>query len=231
MNKLREALDRSEPTMAVVFTGAESDELIDDVAALGAVAELRVDLLADQTPDNLKAQITRLAKLPVLLTIRIMPEGGQWQGSMNKRLGLFKSLIPYVDGVDVEKLSKIAPLVADEAHSQDKVVIGSRHNFVATPSTPELERLVKIARRIGADYTKIAATANADDDYDVLKNFTSSQDNLIIVAMGDYGPRSRIELPCLGSRLTYASSGQAVVPGQMNYRQTHEQLIDYAKLF
>lgn len=245
MNRLAEVLDRPEPTMAVSFGAEVSGEQIDRIARVADVAELRADLLPSQGSDYLAYQAMRLEKLPVLLTVRILPEGGKWVGSMGKRKGLFNLLMPHVDGVDVELKSKIAPHVIDGAHSQGKVVIASRHNFAATPSAGELEDMLGDSQRAGADYFKIAATTNTGADYQILQNFTHEHvgDNAIVVAMDpnyenpEYGPRSRVELPGLGSRLTYASTGteEAVAPGQMSYLVTHEKLRRtypaYAKLF
>lgn len=229
MNRLAEALNRPEPTLAVVFTGAESDELIANVAEVAQVAEFRADLAPIHDPIYLCDQIQRLAKLPVLLTVRILPEGGAWKGTMGKRRALFESLMPYVDGVDVELNSKIMPYVTENAHNESKIVISSKHYFRSTPSNSELNGRFLKAMDAAADYTKFAVMADNIEDYMELARFTSSHkdDNVIVVGMGQWATQSRIVFPHLGSRLTYASAGQPVAPGQMGYRQTHKLLKEF----
>ncbi len=241
MNKLGEVLNRPESTMAVVFTGHESDQVIDEVAAIADVAELRADLpsFREQNYSAARDKAQRLAKLPVLLTARMFVEGGHWISSEKQRLKLFSAMMPHVDGVDVEIRSRILLDVINAAHEQGRVVIASSHNYEATPSMPELDGTFEHAKEMGADYVKFAATPNNDYDYDRLIEVTGwyANDGIIVVAMGDeYGPKSRSELPSYGSCLTYAFPGsEPLAPGQMNYLETHEALKasdpGYAALF
>lgn len=224
MNRLTEALERAEPTMAVVITEPLSDEILDDIVGVADVAEFRADKFPNQDPVFLTQQIGRLAALPTLLTIRIQPEGGSWAGTEEERLRLFSDLLPFADGVDVElENTYTTPILTDRVHSRDKVVIASSHNFEHTPTTESLESTRAKAAKVGADYTKVAASAKTREEYERLLDFTVNHknDRVIVVAMDDYGPLSRIALPGMGSHLTYASvGGETVAPGQMNYIET-----------
>jgi len=220
MNRLADVLDRPEPTMAVVFGEAYTDEAISDIAVVADVAEFRADLYPSHEPNYLIEQVRRLGALPLLLTVRLEAEGGEWVDSEGERLQLISEVIPYVDGVDIELAADNLPEVADIAHRKDKVLIVSSHDFNATPSLETLEYRLADALIAGADYVKFAATANSEEEYRRLAGFTlNHQDGgLIVVAMGKYGPLSRITFPAMGSHLNYAFAGEnAVAPGQLGY--------------
>lgn len=223
MNRLAEVLDNPRPAVAAVVTGPMSDQSIVDIASTADVIELRADKFPNREYWHLAHQARRLAALPLLLTIRLQSEGGSWSLDESKRFKLFGYLLSIVDGIDVELSSEIAPFITNKAHKQDKVVIGSRHNFNRTPSDAELEVAFLESTKLGADYAKIATSAKTLKEYERLAGFTirHKDEGVIVVAMDDYGPLSRITLPSLGSRLTYAFTGEAAnAAGQMNYQET-----------
>lgn len=224
MNRLEEKIGGSEPAMAVVFGEPLHDEAISDIAVVAHVAEFRADLYPSHEPNYLIEQVGRLA-LPSLLTIRLEAEGGEWVDSEGERLQLFSEVSPYVDGVDIEFISDILSEVVDIAHRKDKVLIVSSHDFKETPSLEMLEYRLADALAAGADYVKFATTANSEEEYRRLARFTleHQESGLIVVAMGKYGPLSRITFPALGSHLTYAFAGEkAVAPGQLSYLELHK---------
>lgn len=239
MNRLIEAIDRPEPTLAVTVSEALSTPTIDDIVAIGDVAEIRVDKFVSVEPDHLTEQARRLAGLPLLLTIRYQPERGDWQGSEQERFELFSDLISGVDGVDIELDSEILRDVVGLARDHDKAVVISNHDFETTQPLGALEARLDEALTLNPDYVKFATTVNTPGEYHQLVDFTQedgTEGDLITVGMGAYGRLSRIALPASGSQLTYAYAGdQAVASGQMHYRETHEQLKqyypDYAALF
>lgn len=238
MDRLVDVLNRPEPTMAATFTEPMDDNVIRKIAAVADVAEFRADKYSSTAPDYLSEQARKLAALPLLLTIRIEAEGGGWAGTEEDRLSLFSILLPQSDGVDIEVEADIFPDVIEAAHKQDKVVVASSHDFNATPTEERLEDMLAQAIEASADYIKFAASAKTIEDYQRLAEFTLryQDEGLIVVAMDDYGPLSRITLPGLGSRLTYAFTGtEPVALGQLGYEETHELLKkfypDYKKLF
>ena len=59
-----------------------------------------------------------------------------------------EAVIPEVSGVDIELASTdILSKVVEIAHSQDRIVIVSNHNFDATPTTA---RLVEMAQQVSS---------------------------------------------------------------------------------
>lgn len=238
MNKLAAVLDRPEAAMAVVFDRELSDDEISDIGQIADVAEFRADLYPSRDSNYLTEQIKRLGSMPVLLTIRSPLENGRWSGREDERLELFRGLMPHVDGLDVELGSGLLRYIAPAARKRWKMVIGSRHYFDGTPNLAELSENQRWAYEQGADYVKLAAQVDTIDDLEVIEDFTNEHkgQDIITVGMGFYGPPSRIRLPLLGSKLTYAHSGHGeVAAGQMDYRKTHVILKDqspaYAALF
>lgn len=230
MNRLAEVLNWSKPAVAVAFTEEMSNDDIRDITAVADVAEFRADKFTSFEGTYLVAQARRLARIPVLATIRITAEGGGWTDSEDERFGLFTTLMPYVDGVDVELMSEAMPRVVEAAHEKDKVVVVSSHDFNATPSLGVLEDSFGEANAAGADYVKFAASAKTPKEFQRLAEFTLKHrdENVIVVAMDQYGPLSRIALPVMGSHLTYAFPGkEAVALGQMSYIETDELLAKF----
>ena len=89
------------------------------------------------------------------------------------------------------------------------------------------------ARAAGADLVKIATKASEIADLQTLATFTmeAAGQGVIVVAMGSFGPASRVLLPCLGSRMTFASGPQHEVAGQLSFEQTSEALRRFSPEF
>jgi 3-dehydroquinate dehydratase-1 len=232
MNILAEMLDRPEPTVAVSFTEPLEGEDVRRIVEFVDIAELRADRYPSQNPGYLIQQAGKLEVLPRLLTIRSSTEGGEWTGGENERLHLYTAVMSHVEGIDIELAAPIMPELVESAHTEDKIVIASRHDFLRTPPVSELWDSLEDSRDKGADYTKFACIVRTLVDFQRLAEFTldNKDDDVIVVAMDDpgsssrdYGPLSRIMFPALGSRLTYAFAGEVpVARGQMSYTQTYE---------
>lgn len=238
MNRLFETINRPEPTLAVPFSEPLDDENIAEVAKIADVAEFRADLFGNKQVNFLIQQARRLDGMPKLLTIRNSQEGGKWQGTEKERIELMHYLLPGFDGVDIEVMSGSMEQVVFLGHELGKIVIASFHDFDNMPESRVMEDKLSLAQDAGADFVKFALMTNHKDDYERLKDFTASHasERVITVGMGEFGPKSRIELPGLGSRMTFAHNGMsAVAPGQLSYQETHAQLVarysDYADLF
>jgi 3-dehydroquinate dehydratase I len=226
MNRLQEVLRADQPSVAAVVTSPLENHMLESVIANADVIEMRADLFPSQEIDYLRKQAQILGRIPLLLTVRSSLEGGAWDGGDGDRWRLYEDLIEVVDGVDFEMDSMhIRHWIREKTINAGKVCILSKHDFSDTNSVEEL--VAKYNRNIyGADYLKFACTVNDVTAYKRLAEFTVScgeQGKLISVGMGMYGPLSRITLPSLGSRLTYAFVGDvAVAPGQMNLQTTRE---------
>ena len=226
MNLFRDALKARVPLIAVPFTDRSAANAAVDAKAAGLdVAELRVDLFSSYDPAAVLATIRRFAGLPTIGTIRSKAEGGNWDRSEQQRASLFAAIMDDVDAVDIElSSSDILEPIVDDARRRDKIVIVSHHDFAATPSLERLNALAQQAKAAGADYVKIAAMAQSAADIQTLAQFTiaNSALGLISIGMGPHGLCSRILFPALGSRLTFASLGQATAPGQLTFEQTFD---------
>ncbi|HNZ48679.1 MAG TPA: type I 3-dehydroquinate dehydratase [Candidatus Hydrogenedentes bacterium] len=181
--------------------------------------ELRVDLCEKQDPESVKNTLRSFAAFPRLLTIRSSSEGGNWQESDAVRHSLYSETLSDAEGIDIELSARsiCAPLIR-ECKALNKTVIGSFHDFSATPSIEKLDALVLEGKSLGVDAVKVAAHCHSSDDLRRLTCFLLShpQDALIVMGMGRDGTPSRLFFPFLGSLLTYTFVGTPSAPGQKN---------------
>ena len=199
-------------------------------AAGEVVVELRLDALADQSPEALVAFARKYAEFPLLATIRRREEGGAWKGTEDERLAGYMAVLPEVHAVDVEiGADAIAPQVVARARALGKLSIGSFHDFAATPALAELESVHARGRALGVDIVKVAARCNSREDLQRLASFTLARraEPVITIGMGGHGLVSRIFFPALGSLLTYTFLGVPTAPGQLNCTDTLKYLGDF----
>lgn len=235
MNRLAEVFDRPEPTMVATFAGRVEDSA---EAHIASAVELRADLLPIVDPSYVLSQASRLAIMPVLFTARTRAEGGRWFGTEAKRLGLVSDVISGVDGVDAELTAGALAEIIGVAHDNGKAAVVSSHEYKRTPPLYILEDRLIRAKDAGADYVKFALRADTIEEYELQAEFAKRHagDKVAIMAMGNYGPKSRKELPGEGSLFTYGYAGErAVAAGQMSCLETHADWVDrypaYAALF
>ena len=226
----RDRLASASPLVAVPLTDATPDDDLRVLAAAGLdVVEARIDLFSSTEAAHVIEHVTRMAAVDgpaTIATIRAAAEGGSWAGSEEDRLALFLSVMPLVDAIDVElAASTIRSAVIDAAHAAGRLTVVSAHDFAGTPSLADLTSIVAEARAAGADVVKIATTTRTIDDLRtlaalILADVAEAQGSIAVVGMGTFGPASRIVLPTLGSRLTFASHGEPLVPGQLTFDET-----------
>ena len=217
------------PAVAVAIQAPEDPSAI-AAAYPGAIVELRLDALPDPTPDACTDFVARYDGFPRLATIRHHGEGGGWKGGEEARLACFEAVLPRVDMVDVEITSgEITESVVARAHALGKVVIGSFHDFEATPEDHALEAVQKRGRALGVDIVKVAARCATPEDAQRLAAFTlrHRDEGIIVVGMGPYGTASRVFFPALGSLVTYTFLGKPTAPGQLNCQDTLKYLRDF----
>ena len=104
-------------------------------------------------------------------------------------------------------------------------VIGSFHDFGATPDAARLAAVEVRGRAQGADVVKIAAMVK--DARDLARLFAlpaQARGPICVLGMGDRGGVSRVALPCAGSCLAYGSLGKATAPGQWSCRNLAKEL-------
>jgi 3-dehydroquinate dehydratase-1 len=225
-------LDGSVPVLAAGF-GLVDPRTIQDARDHGLdVAELRVDLY--RTPDQAAVlrEVAKFHNMPTIATIRTKAEGGQWERSESERLALFSAVVQKVDAVDVELSAEIRSDVVKLAHSAGRLAVVSFHDFHGTPPVDALLKYVDDATRLGANIVKVATFANSDADVQILARLliATKKSNLIVIAMGPHGTKSRVFFPALGSLITFASVDQSTAPGQLELDEmVHEIRAYYPK--
>lgn len=223
---MRALLDDGIPLVAVSFDDTDAELRAHEAQAAGVdVAELRVDRYARTDTAHVLAQVDAFKALPVLATIRSPLEGGDWKGTEDERLDLFRALAPRVQAVDIELSSReILSGVIEAARAHDTVAIVSYHNFEFTPATEELQAVIDEASIAGADVVKVSTMVESEDDVRrlaaLLLRAGADGTRLIVIAMGATGAVSRVFFPALGSRITYSFFGASSAPGQLDFTET-----------
>lgn len=191
--------------------------------------ELRADLLADPTQVRAALDAVRAALeavpgtcRPLLLTYRSATEGGKGAGhgqGYEDYLASLLQLRPPVAAVDIEMACPASKALVAEAKAGGYDVVGSCHDFTATPSRAQIaEKLVQITAA-GADITKVAYMPRNAQDVAALRHaahdFADAYPHqpLIAISMGQLGAPSRTDL---ANCLTFATiaDGAASAPGQ-----------------
>ena len=185
--------------------------------------ELRADLLAD--PAQVRAALTAVrvaSSLPLLLTYRSTTEGGKGAGhgqGYEDYLASLLQLRPPVAALDIEMACPASKALVAEAKAGGYDVVGSCHDFTATPSAAQItQKLVQITAD-GADITKVAYMPRTAQDVAALRHaahdFAGAYPHqpLIAISMGQLGAPSRTDLV---NCLTFATiaDGAASAPGQ-----------------
>lgn len=179
------------------------------------VIELRLDTL------KLPAAEVRAAlsenSTPVLLTARHPAEGGQGSEDAAGRMALLEPLLDLAALVDIELRSAMdmRPLV-QKAQGMGVRVMGSFHDFQATPGEEVLRGAINFAQPAGLDAVKLATFLNGPADLNRLISLTSEPHRLRLSAMGmgPLGRVSRLVLAKCGSLLNYGYLGESNAPGQ-----------------
>ena len=212
------------PKIAAVIVDGEDKKAISAAKRDGAdLLELRIDCFKKRDALYIQKIIKdiKAVNLPVIATIRSKVEGGKAAISDNARLGLFETIIPFVDAVDIELSSRqILKDIISQAHRFNKKVLVSYNNFKNTPEQKKLEAIIKNSKKAGGDIVKIATLARDKKDIVQLASLTVSHENIITIAMGRLGTLSRLLFPMLGSLLTYCSVTKASAPGQIPLKTT-----------
>lgn len=186
-------------------------------------AELRADLLVD--PAQVRAALTAVraaSSLPLLLTYRSATEGGKGAGhgqGYEDYLASLLQLRPAVAAVDIEMACLASKALVAEAKAGGYDVVGSCHDFTATPSAAQITQKLAQITAAGADITKVAYMPRTAQDVAALRHaahdFAGAYPHqpLIAISMGQLGAPSRTDLV---NCLTFATiaDGAASAPGQ-----------------
>ncbi|MBQ3446174.1 MAG: type I 3-dehydroquinate dehydratase [Synergistaceae bacterium] len=210
------------------------------------LVEWRADFYADlmNTPallETLKALRGTLGSTPILFTIRTKPEGGEiapkFEDYAAANLAVAKS--GDADLVDVEmfwgntdwnaKASDVSAKLTAEIHKAGCLVVGSRHNFSATPSANEIVATLTHQKEANADMPKAAVMPKSKAD--VLAVIAASVEfekltdrPFLTISMGPLGMMSRVACELSGSCMTFGAAGQTSAPGQIQVGELKEML-------
>lgn len=191
------------------------------------VIELRLDTLKTPATDIRTALAGNAT--PVLLTARHPAEGGQGTEAAAGRIALLEPLLDLATLVDIELRSAMdmRPLV-QKAQGMGVRVIGSFHDFQATPGEEVLRGAINFAQPAGLDAVKLATFLNKSEDLNRLITLTSEVHRLRLssMGMGPLGRVSRLVLAKCGSLLNYGYLGEANAPGQWPAARLKELLAE-----
>ena len=194
------------------------------------LVEWRADFYEDlfNTPvllETLKELRKILGEIPILFTIRTIPEGGEVSPTpedyTKTNLAVAKS--GDADIVDVEMIltPEFQKKNFDGIHQAGCLVVGSKHDFKATPSQSEIFNTLKREQDSGADIPKIAVMPQSDSDVITLLaasvefNEKYSDRPFLTISMGPKGMVSRMACELSGSCMTFGAAGQVSAPGQI----------------
>jgi 3-dehydroquinate dehydratase len=215
-----DVLERKSRIVGVVASRADWEVVTQADASELDLCELRMDLLITE-----QIQPQRYLKplpFPRILTIRDPKEGGKHGLSENQRVNLFAELLPHVDYIDIElrNFGLYADVVA-AARTSAKQLIVSVHDLEKTPDAEQMEGWANETEERSPDAIfKISVKMSRWEEMVRLGNFLVNQSRIRVAAMGmgPLGKISRLLFARLGSELTYAACGEAVVSGQWDFR-------------
>lgn len=183
--------------------------------------ELRLDLMEDDSLSILE-RVKKVARVPIIATVRWQAEGGEFKGSEGERLELLTRASAFADYIDVELRSG---LLGTLLKAVDRPIIASYHDFSRTPPPEELRAILEEMESSGAKMAKIAATPHSlQDNLEMLQLLLEADMPLCVIAMGRLGRHLRAVAPLYGSVLTYGYVSQPTAPGQMSIFQLRQVL-------
>lgn len=183
------------------------------------VVELRVDHMNPLHDHHWLDAVREIeaAGWPVIVTLRLAAEGGQWQAPDEERLPLFEKALTVCACIDVELRSPLLPTLAETVRRLGKALIVSHHDFEQMPTTATLADIARRAAVHPQTVVKIAAHVAREEDVQTMANLLTHRpvpNPLCLIGMGDQGRRTRLEFPRQGSCLAYGHVDGSTAPGQ-----------------
>lgn len=231
------------PKTCVPVVGRDEEDIrkaLEEIRCCGKqpdLVEFRADWFEDVADESkvraiLEQLRAELGEMPLLFTFRTKKEGGERAFGYGQYESLLTSVAKsgLVDAVDVEAFSYVGTEEATDEQVcrlvqliQDNgcVVVGSNHDFQATPARDEIVRRLRRMQQMGMDIVKVAVMPNCIQDVLALLSATAeaSCDDamcpVITMSMSAQGVISRLSGEVFGSAVTFASVGQESAPGQI----------------
>ena len=211
------------PLIAGILTDRDFLSVDSDMMNAVDIIELRVDMFGLTEPGHVKdvfKEVRNKYNKPIIATVRDVREGGEKE--IPDRFNIYRGVIPLADVVDVEiQFGELFTQVKKLCTTFKKLLIGSYHNFNATPDDIYLEEIPKQGKVLGADIVKIAVRAASREDLLRFIDFAlrNRDKGLITISMGEKGLPSRIFTPLLGSPITFGYINTASAPGQLSVQE------------
>ena len=204
------------PPCALVGVIASIDEL--RLAARMREPPDLFEVRLDHLPNLQESQLSRLRR-PLIITARHTAEGGK----RCDRNSLLRKFLPYARLVDIE-LRSMHELrgVWTEAGRLAVGRICSVHDFKQTPHLLVLRKQFSRARKAKANVFKLVARADGLRDLLTLFEFLWTQSSFMpvsVMAVGKFGPMSRLLFREAGSAFIYAPLRHALYDGQLTLQQ------------
>lgn len=230
-------LDR--PKICVPLVGRTEEEILAQTEEIAEISknstidmvEFRGDFYEDLSDtEKLSETMKKLGSLipdkVLLFTIRSEQEGGERLKKDSKsiaRLNRFVVEQQLADMIDIELFSGVdeAKELIELAHSYNRKVIVSNHDFKTTPDANVIVNRLRSMQDLGADIAKIAVMPENKMQVVNLIAATTMMSELyaqipiVTMSMGKLGAISRIGGNLFGSAVTFASLSQVSAPGQI----------------
>jgi 3-dehydroquinate dehydratase type I len=168
--------------------------------------EVRLDSLGKHSQ---LADIANCSNAPLIATNRSTRCRGKFSGSEAQRKKiLLDAAEKGFDYVDVELSTPKLKEIIDNLREIGVKPVISFHDFDETPSTPQLNKILKREIESGADVCKIVTTAKLVEDNLTVLDFVSKAcktARIVCFSMGELGKPSRLLSPVFGGFFTIAA--------------------------
>jgi 3-dehydroquinate dehydratase-1 len=193
------------------------------------IIEIWMDHLGRKAEKVDPRKVRALTKKMLCITNKGKEEKGKWKGSEKERIELLakfaESGCEYIDiGIQTNP-TLIRSLIKRKRGAQ---IIGSYHNFTATPSEKELWQIIRKMQRLGMDIIKLAAKARTMEDtltmLKILARASGKRIKIIGMSMGNKGRIERIIADGFGSYMIYGAldENSHTAPGQLTISEYRE---------
>ena len=184
--------------------------------------EVRLDSLKKH---NELVDIAHCSNTPLIATNRSTKCQGKFLGSENERKRiLLDAARNGFEYVDVELPTPKLKEIVDNLREMGVKPVVSFHDFNETPSSSQLNEILRREIESGADVCKIVTTARLVEDNLTVLDFVSKackSARMVCFSMGELGKPSRLLSPVFGAFFTIASleSGRRTASGQLTIQE------------
>jgi len=179
------------PLICVAVTAQDTEQTLTWVRGLSSpdLIEIRFDYCDEPIDPH---RIKGATDAPLIATNRPAYQGGLSKEAEEKRLGrLYEACEAGFEYADVELAAPNIGDAVEHMHDLGSKCILSHHDFEATPTLEELNRLNERAEYLGADIVKLVGTANGYGDNLVYLAYLSGKPGNVSFGMGLHGVPSR----------------------------------------